>query len=166
MQVDVISHSHWQAWPWRFYFQGCFCAALNNIPCMAADREMRGGFVVFFFPLPSRCQLCRKNRFGPSESWPGQAGSTDITAGLLEHRLAAVSVAAWLWYGQHPGVSTQQLGVGCWVAHIQHLSAPCCAREPEGRTGQTRRMAFPGCCCNRALQVETSDVRLGGTWDF
>lgn len=70
-----------------------------------------------------------------------------------------MSVAAWLWYGQHPGVSTQQLGVGCWVAHIQHLSAPCCAREPEGRTGQTRRMAFPGCCCNRALQVETSDVR-------
>ena len=75
LQVDVISHSHWQAWPWRFYFQGCFCAALNNIPCMAADREMRGVwfFFIFFFCLP-RCQLCHKNRFSPAESGAERGG--------------------------------------------------------------------------------------------
>ena len=51
LQVDVISGSGWQPRSGCSYFQGRFCAMLNNIPCMAADRKMRR--FLFDSPLPS-----------------------------------------------------------------------------------------------------------------
>lgn len=51
LQVDVISGSGWQPCSGCSYFQCHFCAMLNNIPCMAADRKMRR--FLFDSPFPS-----------------------------------------------------------------------------------------------------------------
>ena len=74
LQVDVISGSGWQPRSGCSYFQCRFCAMLNNIPCMAADRKMRR--FLFDSPLPSlpRPPPPTPPRSGilSSINWPGK----------------------------------------------------------------------------------------------
>lgn len=105
---------------------------------MAADREMRGGLVLFF--LLSFFFLCL-----PGASSVIETGLALLRAGQDRPHCRAAGASpgsdergctAVVWSAPQP------LGVGCWMAPIQPLSAPCVLVSLKAEPGRPEGWLF------------------------